>query len=338
MPFGDARRGALTEVPRERMRREASNETLEQVPAAREVQTSSAHRHGSDGVRAMLWSALAFSVMSALVKLAGARIPSAEIAIFRGAVTLVLSGWALYRARLSPWGNDTRWLLARGLLGCVGLHCYYYALTVLPLAEATVIQFLNPLLVAVMAPFALGERPGARDLVGTAAGFAGVVLIARPVSLFGVERTTLSPSGLAVGLLGAFVSAVVYLLVRRLKDEDARVVVFQLPLLVIPLTLPIAAPVWVWPTPWEWVVLVAVGVATQIGQVKMTEGLQKEPAARATAVSYAQVGFAMVLSVVLFGQVPSPTTWLGAALVFVGTLLVARGTSPKRGASPTSGA
>ena len=280
----------------------------------------------SPGVRAMLWSALAFSVMSAMVKLAGSRIPSPEIAIFRGAITLVLSGVALRRAGLSPWGKDTRWLLVRGLLGCVGLHCYYYALTSLPLAEATVIQFLNPVLVAALAPFTLGEKPGPRDVLGTLAGFAGVLLIARPATLFGgvAGDVALSSTGVLVGLFGALVSALVYLVVRKLKDEDARVVVFQLPLLVIPLTLPLAWPVWTWPTPLEWLVLLVVGVATQIGQVKMTEALQQETAARATAASFAQVAVAMVFSVLLFRELPTPTTWVGAGLVFVGTLLVAR--------------
>ncbi|MBX7196422.1 MAG: DMT family transporter [Sandaracinaceae bacterium] len=284
----------------------------------------------SPGVRAMLWAALAFSVMSAMVKLAGSRIPSPEIAIFRGAITLVMSGIALRRAGLSPWGKDTRWLLVRGVLGCVGLHSYYYALTTLPLAEATVIQFLNPVLVAALAPFALGEKPGPRDVLGTLAGFAGVLLIARPTTLFGgnASDAPLSLSGVLVGLFGAFVSALVYLVVRKLKDEDARVVVFQLPLLVIPLTLPLAWPVWTWPTPFEWLVLLGVGIATQIGQVKMTESLQQETAARATAVSFAQVAFAMGWSVLFFHELPSLTTWLGAALVFAGTLLVAR--SPKK--------
>jgi hypothetical protein len=153
----------------------------------------------------------------------------------------------------------------RGLLGCVGLHCYYYALTSLPLAEATVIQFLNPVLVAALAPFTLGEKPGPRDVLGTLAGFAGVLLIARPATLFGGGEAdvALSSTGVLVGLFGALVSALVYLVVRKLKDEDARVVVFQLPLLVIPLTLPLAWPVWTWPTPLEWLVLLGVGVATQ---------------------------------------------------------------------------
>ncbi len=281
----------------------------------------------SPGLRAMLWSALAFSVMSAMVKMAGSRIPSAEIAIFRGAITLVISGVMIWRAKIAPWGKDTRWLLVRGFLGCIGLHCYYFALTELPLAEATVIQFLNPVLVAALAPFALGEKPGPRDVLGTLAGFAGVLLIARPSTIFGGTEegdVALSSTGVLVGLLGALVSALVYLVVRKLKEEDARVVVFQLPLLVIPLTLPIAWPIWVWPSGSEWLVLLGVGVATQIGQVKMTEALQQETAARATAVSFAQVAFAMGFAVLLFHEIPTLTTWIGAALVFAGTLLVAR--------------
>lgn len=279
----------------------------------------------------MLWSAFAFSVMSAIVKLVGARIPSAEIAIVRGAVTLLASYLFLRRAGISPWESEYRWLLARGLLGFCGLHSYFYALTVLPLAEATVIQFLNPILVAIAAPFALGEKFSARDALGSALGFFGVLFIARPAALFDAlhltseHAHTLSPLGVAVGLFGAVCSALVYLVVRKLKDKaHALVVVFHFPLLVVPLSLPLAIPIWVWPTWPEWLGLLAVGLTAQWGQMKMTEALHLETAARATAVSFAQVVFAMFFSITLFGEVPTWSTWVGAAFVFTGTLLVAR--------------
>jgi drug/metabolite transporter (DMT)-like permease len=281
----------------------------------------------------MLWSALAFSVMSAMVKLVGTRIPSAEIAIVRGAVTLVASYLFLRRAGISPWEAEYRWLFARGLLGFFGLHSYFYALTELPLAEATVIQFLNPILVALAAPLVLGEAFSLRDAVGSALGFFGVLFIARPAALFDALHLSsshdaahaLSPMGVAVGVFGAVCSALVYLVVRKLKDKaHALVVVFHFPLLVVPLSLPLAIPIWVWPTWNEWLVLLAVGLTAQWGQMKMTESLHQETAARATAVSFAQVVFAMFFSVTLFGEVPTWSTWVGAAFVFTGTLLVAR--------------
>jgi len=281
----------------------------------------------------MLWSALAFSVMSAMVKLVGARIPSVEIAIVRGAVTLVASYAFLRHAGISPWESEYRWLFARGLLGFCGLHSYFYALTVLPLAEATVIQFLNPILVALMAPIALGEALSPKDALGSALGFFGVLFIARPEALFHALHLStshdaahaLSPLGVGVGLFGAVCSALVYLVVRKLRNKaHALVVVFHFPLLVVPLSLPFVIPVWVWPTWSEWLLLLVIGLSAQWGQMKMTESLHQEAAARATAVSFAQVVFAMLFSITLFGEVPTWSTWVGAAFVFAGTLLVAR--------------
>ena len=70
-------------------------------------------------------------------------------------------------------------------------------------------------------------------------------------------------------------------------------------------------------------VLIAIGLVTQYGQVKMTEGLHDEPAARATAVSYVQIVFSFALGFALFDEIPTPLTWVGAAFVTVGTLIVA---------------
>jgi drug/metabolite transporter (DMT)-like permease len=122
--------------------------------------------------------------------------------------------------------------------------------------------------------------------------------------------------------------------VRRLRSEDPRVVVLQFPLLGVPLTLPFVVGIWIWPTPWEWLLLLVMGVFTQIGQFKMTEGLRYERAARATAVSYAQIPFSIVLGLVFFAEMPSGWSLAGAACIVCGTLWVAqageRGVAPAR--------
>lgn len=279
----------------------------------------------SPGIRAMLVSAFAFSVMTMLVKVAGERLPSVEIALVRGAISLALSWWAVRRAGLSPWGHARGWLLARGLIGFVGMHCYFYSVTVLPLADATVIQLTNPLLVAVAAPLVLREALRRSDLAGVLLGLTGVVLLSRPGFLFGEGGAALDPLGLAAALVAMVCSAVAYLLVRKLREtEHPLVVVLQFPLLVVPLTLPLVVPVWLWPTPFEWLVLLGIGATTQIGQVKMTEALQLEPAARATAVSYAQLVFALGFGVALFDEVPTAWTIAGSLAIGAGTVIVAR--------------
>lgn len=315
--------------------------TIARDPAA--TAPRSASRFGlSPGVRAMLVSAAAFAVMSALVRALGERLPSIEIAFVRAVVTLGLSAMAVRRAGLAPFGtgkNARAWLVLRGLIGFVGLHCYFYAVTTLPLADATTLHFLNPLLVAALAPIALGEPLRRRDLVGVVLGLVGVVLVVRPSALFGAstDGTTtaaLPALGVAAALGGACAGAAAYLVVRRLRTEDPRVVVLQFPLLGVPLTLPIVVGIWIWPTPWEWALLAVMGVFTQVGQVKMTEGLRYERAARATAVSYAQIPISIALGVVFFGEIPTGLGLLGAACIVVGTLSVAqagdRGVAPAR--------
>jgi drug/metabolite transporter (DMT)-like permease len=279
----------------------------------------------------MLTSTFAFSVMSMLVKVAGNRLPSMEVVLVRGVITLVLSYWAIRRAGLSPGGNDKKWLFVRGLLGSLGLHCYFYSVTRLPLADATVIQLTNPLLVAIAAPFFLGEKMRALEAVAVAIGLLGVVFISRPTFLFGASSLSaaLDPFGLTIAIVGACISAVVYLVVRRLRaTEHPLVVVLQAPLLTVPLTLPFVWSTWVWPTPFEWLVLLGVGIATQIGQVKMTEALHLEPAARATAVSYVQVLFAIGFGIVLFAEIPTSFTILGASAIALGTALILRSRTP----------
>ena len=128
-----------------------------------------------------------------------------------------------------------------------------------------------------------------------------------------------------MAIAGALFSAAVYVVVRRLRaTEHPLVVVLQFPLLTVPLTLPFALPGWVWPTPFEWLVLVGIGISTQIGQVKMTQALHLEPAARATAVSYVQILFAIGFGVALFGEIPTPWMLAGAMSIALGTAMVVR--------------
>ncbi len=278
------------------------------------------------GVRAMLLSALAFSVMSALVKVLGARLPSIEIAFVRAVVTLAVSLAQVKHAGLSIFGSGQRgWLILRGLIGFVGLHSYFYAVTSLPLADATVLHFLNPLLVALLAPLLLGERGRLIDGLAIVLGLAGVVLVARPPALFGAAGEALPPLGIAAGLMGALAATGAYLVVRKLRSEHPLVVVLQFPMLGVPLTLPLVLPIWIWPTPSEWALLVVMGLFTQLGQLKMTESLRHESAARGTALSYAQIPLSVLWGWLFWGDVPPPLAVGGTLCIAAGTALVVRG-------------
>ena len=101
------------------------------------------------GILYMGLAALFFSVMSALVKVAGARLPTEEVVLARVVVTLVISYALVRRAALSPWGTDRRRLALRGFVGTTALACYYWTITHMPLADATTIYHVAPVITAV---------------------------------------------------------------------------------------------------------------------------------------------------------------------------------------------
>jgi drug/metabolite transporter (DMT)-like permease len=271
----------------------------------------------------MAASALAFSAMSALVKQAETRLPTAEIVCARAAITLVLSYLMVRRAALVPWGTPGRRgsLLLRGSLGFLALACYYWTLGRLPLAEATTVHNTAPIWTAILAWLLLREALGSGTALALGLGLAGVVLVARPDA----SGLDLDPTGLLVAVAGAMCSAMAYVTVRRLAlTEHPLVIVFYFPLVALPASLVWAVPQWETPTAFEWLLLAGIGITTQIGQVCLTYGLSREPAARAMAVGYLQVVFAVGWGALVFAEVPPWTTLAGGALIIGGSVLASR--------------
>jgi drug/metabolite transporter (DMT)-like permease len=278
----------------------------------------------------MVLGALFFSIMAVLVKVAGRRIPSQEIVLARALVTLALSWVTLRRAGVSPWGHNRRLLLVRGLAGFGALSCYFFALTELPLADATVIQYTSPVFTAVFAALALREAIGRLEAGAILTSLVGVTLVAQPSFLFAAERS-LAPAGVAVALVGAVFAGIAYTTVRHLRaTEHPVVIVFYFSLVATPGSVPWLAAGAVWPVGWEWLVLLGVGVATQLGQVHLTRGLHLVPAGRAMSVTYLQIVFAHAWGIVLFAEYPNAWSLLGAGLVLVATTVVARGSQRRK--------
>lgn len=284
------------------------------------------------GIGFMVQAAFLFAVMSLLVKLAGARLPTMQIVFARGVITMAIAAAMLWRHRVSPLGGRLPLLLLRGTIGSCAMVCFYAAVVHLPLAEATVIHQTAPLFTALLAAVWLRERLTAAVVIGLLGAFGGVVMIARPTALFGTDAAAapLPWQYAFVALLGAILSAVAYVTVRRLgRTENPLVVVFWFPVVTVPLTAPFALPVWVAPDRGEWLLLLGIGVTTQLAQLLLTKALARETAGRATAVGYLQVAFATVFGATAFQAWPEAWSWAGMATI-VGSLVLAtrwRGTA-----------
>ncbi|PIE41431.1 MAG: EamA family transporter [Gammaproteobacteria bacterium] len=271
----------------------------------------------------MLLSALGFAIMAAAVKWVNARgIPVLEIVAARAFISLVLSYLDVKRKRISIWGQRKDLLIARGIFGSLALVCVYYAVTVLPLAEATILQYLHPMFTAVLALIFLKERLHMATIICILLSFIGLLFIARPDFLFAATSEPFPFIAICAAIAGAFGSAVAYVIIRKLSQtDDPSVIIFYFPLIALPFSLILLGSDFVWPKGWEWFALLMVGVFTQVGQIGLTKAMQTETAARATAFSYMQVIFSIVLGWLIFSEFPVFLTWIGGGFILLGAFI-----------------
>jgi drug/metabolite transporter (DMT)-like permease len=275
-------------------------------------------------VLALLAGAFSFSLMTVCVKQLHGRLPVAEVVLGRALVSVVLSGWLVRRAGLDPLGQRRGLLALRGAVGTAALFCVYLGVMRLPLAAATVLQYLYPSLTALLAWAWLGERPGARIALAMTLGWLGVLVMAHPFGGGGPGQT-LPPDGVAWAVAGALLTAVAYVSVRELgRSEHPQVIVLWFPLISLPLSLPLVALEPTLPTLPELGWLLGVGLFTQLGQIGLTHGLMHLSAARATTISYAQVAFAALWGWLVFGEGIGAPTLAGGGLILA-SILVGQG-------------
>ena len=292
----------------------------------REPRRSSAERsQPAVGALYMLGSALGFSVMSLLVKVASASFPAMELVFVRSAFMAAVTFATLRLQGASPLGVDRRTLLARGAVGATALSLFYVGIGRLPLGDAVTIQYTAPVWTAITAAVLLGEKIRPVVVAGAVLSMAGVVLVARPSVLFGAGDA-LDGWGVAAVGTAAVLSGLAYTFVRKLRQTDRPMaIIFYLSWIGMVGALPFAlAGGWVWPSGWQWALLLGIGLATHAGQVGLTKGMQRLEAGTASAIGYVQVVLAFVWGALFLGDAVDGLSVAGAALVVSSVLLVVR--------------
>ena len=275
----------------------------------------------SEGYRALLASAFAFSLMTVCVKHLNERIPVAEIVFTRSVISLIITNLLIKKAGISPWGNRKVLLFIRGVLGTAALFCVFKAIKLLPLASATIIQYSYPTFTALAAWIILGETSNKRIGLAIIIGWLGITITAQP---YEAQANFLSISfiPIIIALAGAILTALAYVCVRKLSEsEHPLVIVNYFPMVSIPITFPFVLSQGILPSGIDWIWLLGVGVLTQLGQVWITTGLSLIPVARASSFNYVQVIFAALWGVLFFSEGISAGMLLGAIFILLSTLI-----------------
>lgn len=279
------------------------------------------------GVRFMVLSAFGFALMSATVKhVSQYGIPVLEIVAARALVSLVISYLDVKRKRISVWGNNKSLLLLRGIVGTLALMCVYYSVTTLPLAEATIFQYIHPVFTAFLALIFLKERIQPATLICITLCLLGIYVMISGDSAGQATEHALPVVSVMAAMLGALGSSIAYVIIRKLSQtEDSSVIIFYFPLVALPTSVCLIGDNFVMPDLYLTIMLVLVGVFTQIGQLGMTKAMQTQEAGKASAYSYIQILFSGLIGILVFGEMPSAWTYIGGGLIVAGALINAFG-------------
>ena len=275
-------------------------------------------RRNLEGALWMIASGIVFSAQGAIVKLLGMRLDSFEIAFFRCVFGLLVVLPFVFRGGTALFLTGRPGLhVARALVGVSGMFCGMYALTRLPLADATAISFAKPLFAVVLAATFLGELVGWRRWTATAAGFVGVVVIVRP----GTQTFELAH---VAALLGAFLIADVIVLVKKLQGSEKNATIMAYFGIVTSIaSLGPALLVWQTPTWTELALLAGIGASASTGQWMALKAFRAAEASAVVPYDYLRLVFAILYGWLFFAEVPDGWTLAGSAILIGATLYIA---------------
>lgn len=262
----------------------------------------------------MFLSTLAFSLANVFVKQVS-HLPTMEIVFFRCLFGVAFCWYGSRKAGADWRGSNRTLLLLRGLFGTAALYFFFLTVKHIPLASAMTIQYLSPIFTTIIAIFLLKEKVKILQWFFYAIAFCGVLFIEQ-------FDTRVSLYFLLLGILSAFGSGMAYNLVRSLRErEHPLTVVFHFQVVGMVAGFVFTIFDWQTPTAWDWFYLFLIGVFSQLGQIFLTNALQKEKAASVAIIVYSGLIYGIGFGWFIFGEPQTFASLIGMLLVVIGVVL-----------------
>lgn len=285
-------------------------------------------RHGA---LVYIAAGLAFVATDSLTKSLVAEIPVVHVVFGRHVsyllVILLLAGRRHPRRLLAtarPWTQ-----LARGLAMFGATATYFWALSLLPLAEVSALGSTTPLIVVALAGPLLGERVTRFAIGGAVIGFGGVMI------LVGLDPSQLDAAVL-VPLASALCLAVFSLLTRSLRTDSTDVTVFLSGVvgLAAAIALELAVPTAASPAPVEWFWIGVVGLGALTGHRLLVAAYRWGRASDLAPLGYLSLVWSFIVGTLLFGEALVPRALVGAVAIAAGGVMALRGIPPDEDVPP----
>ncbi len=276
------------------------------------------------GLALLTLSALLFSAMGVLIRMASHTVNNETVVFFRnltGSLMLLplvaVHGSGLLRTTV-PLKH-----LWRGVVGLAAMYGFFYAIAHIPLSSAMVFTYSSPVFIPLVAWLILKEHLTLRMGMAAGLGFVGVLMVCRP-DLDGMSWIAL------IGISSSLLASLAFVTVRSLAatEPTVRIVLY---FSLISASISAIPMFWAWRplTPHELMLVVGAGVLATLSQLAMSKAYSLAPAGKIGPAAYLAIVFAGFWAWLLWGEVPDHWAIIGIMIIFLATLLCLE--RPRRG-------
>ena len=262
------------------------------------------------GILWMVLTGLLFLGVTVLVKILGPRVPAPEAAFLRYLLGLVLL-IPMLKTSLKDKLDSVLWVnfIARGIFHTLAVVLWFFAMTQIPIAEVTAMNYLSPVYVALGAVLFLKEKMAIRRVLAVIFALVGALVILRP-GFREVSVGHVAMMGTAIFFAGS------YLFAKHLTNRvSAETVVIMLSILVTIGLFPLAYIVWVPPRVDELIILFGVAVLATLGHYTMTKAFMAAPVTVTQPVTFLQLIWAISVGALFFNENIDPFVIAGGIII-----------------------
>ncbi|MFL6840361.1 MAG: DMT family transporter [Bradyrhizobium sp.] len=268
------------------------------------------------GIGLMLLSIFMFSFGDAMGKFIVATYSVGQLLWLRACAALLVLLPMICKHRAEFMRLERPWLqLLRVTLSTVEVAAFFLATVYLPLADVITYYLAGPIFVTALSGVVLGEQIGWRRWTAILVGFCGVLIALRPSA-----QTVSWPAMIALG--GSLSFAVLMLITRSLRATPDIVLAssqfcgtFLLGAVLSPFG-------WVTPGAGSLVLFAVAGIISVAALLCVNRSLKLAPASVVVPYQYSMIVWAVIFGFVVFGDVPSWATILGAAIIIAAGLYI----------------
>lgn len=288
------------------------------------LRPSTQNRPGT-AIALKLLAVFLFMVMAAMIKGATQNVPAGQAVFFRSLFAMpIIVGWIWQRGEIREAlvPNNLMGHVWRGIFGTSAMALTFGGLSLLPLPEVTAIGYATPMFTVILAALMLGERVRLFRISAVGLGLVGVMIVMWPrlnVDTLGTATTIGALMVLGASILRALVQIHIRTLVQT---EHTAAIVFYFSMtatLLSLLSLPFG---WVIPDGRDLILLVGAGLIGGVAQILVTSSYRFGGASMLAPFDYASLIFAALIGYVIFAEVPTSATIIGASLVVLGGVLI----------------